>query len=123
MKKNIFARLVLLVTFIGLTCAVFGVNAALDVPTAQPIGAPPAQLQTTDVITTINSLTNWFFALFLIVAVWFLILAAFHFVTANGETEKVNTARNEVMYAMIGVLIAVLAKGIVALAMGLAVNK
>lgn len=122
MKKNFFANLVLFVIFAGITYAA-GIGAVLDVPTAQPIGTAPATLQPTDVLTTVNTLTNWFFAAFLIVAVWFLIWAAFHFLTANGDVEKVNGARNEVMFAMIGVLIAVLAKGIVSLAMGLAAPK
>lgn len=96
------------------------VLAQLNVPPITPPTETPTALPQTNVITTVDSLTNWFFAAFLIVAVWFLILAAYHFVTANGEGEKITTARNEVMYAMIGVLIAVLAKGIVSLAAGLA---
>jgi hypothetical protein len=93
---------------------------ALDVPTATQVGAAPATLNNTDVIGTVNQLTNWFFAAFLVVAVWFLIWAAFHFLTAHGEPEAINKARDEVMYAGVGILIAVLAKGIVGLAMGLA---
>jgi len=116
MKKIIS---VLLVLFFAVT-PLFIMAQGLQVPTVTPVGDSGANLQPTNVISTVNSLTNWFFAAFLIIAVWFLILAAFHFVTANGEVESVNKARGEVMYAMIGVLIAVLAKGIVSLAAGLA---
>ena len=113
---------VLLVLFFA-TVPLFMASALTSIPSNVNPGTTPdsgVNLQDTHVITTVDNLTNWFFAAFLIVAVWFLILAAFHFVTANGDTEKVNQARGEVMYAMIGVLIAVLAKGIVSLAAGLA---
>ena len=74
----------------------------------------------TNVENTINFLTNWFFAIFLIVAVWFFIWAGFTFLTANGEPDKVTKARNQVLYGVIGVLVAVLAKGLIGLAMGIA---
>jgi len=79
-----------------------------------------AQIPETNVENTINSLTNWFFAIFLIVAVWFLILAGFNFVTANGDSEKIKKARTNLMWSFVGILVAVLAKGIVSLAFGLA---
>jgi len=56
----------------------------------------------------------------LIVAVWFLILAGFNFVTANGDSEKLKKARTNLMWSFVGILVAVLAKGIVSLAFGLA---
>ena len=118
MKKIILALFALFV----LTATPFlaiGQN-TFTVPKPEQLPTAPATLGQNDVLASVDNITNWFFAAFLIVAVWFLILAAFHFVTANGEIEAVNKARNEVMYAMIGVLIAVLAKGIVGLAMGLA---
>lgn len=74
----------------------------------------------TDVLATVDSLTNWFFTIVLIVAVWFFIWAGFNFVTANGDTEKIGKARSQVLYGVIGVLVAALAKGIVSLASGLA---
>jgi hypothetical protein len=116
MKKIILALFALFV----LTAIPFCALATFTVPTAEPLPAAPATLGQNDVLASVDNITNWFFAALLIVAVWFLILAAFHFVTAGGDIEKVNTARNEVMYAMIGVLIGVLAKGIVGLAMGFA---
>lgn len=115
--KKIFLALL----FVGIVVLPFVASAALTPPTGT-VGSASAgtSIPTTDVENTVNALTNWFFALFLIVAVWFLILAGFHFVTANGDTEAVNKARGEVMYAAIGILIAVLSKGIVSLAFGLA---
>jgi len=79
--------------------------------------APPESTvaPATDVMTILNNLTNWLFALLLIIAVIFIIVAAFNFVTASGDPEKTKTARNFVLYALIGVLVGIGAKGLVAL--------
>ena len=67
---------------------------------------------------TIDNLTNWFFAILLVIAVWFFLWAGFTFVTANGEPDKITKARNQVMYGVIGVIVAVMAKGLVSFAIG-----
>ena len=54
-----------------------------------------------------------------VIAVIFLLWAGFLFITAGGDPDKVNTARQNVMYAMVGVAVAVLARGIVSLVQGL----
>jgi phosphoglycerol transferase MdoB-like AlkP superfamily enzyme len=68
-----------------------------------------------DIFDALNTLTDYLFTLLLIVAVIFLIIAAFTFITASGDPEKVGKARNFVLYALIGVAVAVAAKGLVAL--------
>lgn len=90
-----------------------------DIPAAQTL-TNVEPIPDTSVENTITFITNWLFAIFLIVAVWFFIWAGFTFVTANGDTEKVNKARNQVMYGVIGVLVAVMAKGLVGLAFSVA---
>ena len=75
----------------------------------------PAVVPQTDVMRTLDNLTNWMFAILLIIAVIFVIVAAFMFVTAAGDPEKTKTARNFVLYALIGVLVAVSAKVLVSL--------
>ena len=69
----------------------------------------------TDVMGVLTKIGNWLFAILLVVAVIYIILAAFDFVTAGGDPEKVKTARNNVLYAMIGIAVAFLAKGLVVL--------
>ena len=61
------------------------------------------------------SLVNWLFGILLVVAVIFIIIAAYFFVTAQGDPEKTKSARNFVLYAVIGVLVAFAAKGLVML--------
>ena len=67
-----------------------------------------------DLLTALNSLTNWLFTILLIVAVIFLMIAAFTFVTASGDPDKVGKARNFVLWSLIGVAVAVAAKALVA---------
>jgi hypothetical protein len=49
------------------------------------------------------NVTNWLFTILLIVAAIFIIIAAYMFVTASGDPDKTKTARNFVLYALIGV--------------------
>lgn len=81
---------------------------------AQPVSAPELE-----VCCGSNSILyrvmNWLFAILLIVAAIFIILAAYTFVTAQGDPDKVKTARNFVLYALIGVLVAFGARGLVSL--------
>lgn len=72
-------------------------------------------LEEIEVMGALDSIVNWVFTILLVVAALFIVLAAFTFVTAGGDPEKVNTARNQVLYAIIGVAVAFLARGLVAL--------
>ncbi len=58
---------------------------------------------------------NWLFVILLIVAALFIIIAAYTFVTAMGDPDKVGKARSFVLYALIGVLVGFAAKGLIKL--------
>ena len=79
------------------------------------LGTSPETVPETDIMILLGSVMNWMFAVLLIVAAIFIIIAAFHFVTASGDPEKTKTARNFVLYALIGVLVAFAARGLVEL--------
>jgi len=66
-----------------------------------------------DVITVINNIVNWLFGILLVLAVLFFILAAFKFITAGGNPEEVESARRMILYGVIGLIVAFLARGIV----------
>jgi membrane protease YdiL (CAAX protease family) len=66
--------------------------------------APP---QNIDLIQVLENVRDWLFTILLIVAVIFIIIAGYNFVTAQGDPEKVRTARNFVLYALVGVAVAV----------------
>jgi len=58
------------------------------------------------------NITNFMFWVLMAVAVIFLIAAGISFVTAQGDPEKVKKARDYVLYALIGVVVGVMAKGL-----------
>ena len=57
--------------------------------------------------------TNWLFGVLLVVAVIFILLAAYYFLFSGGETEKVSKAKNMLIYAAIAVAVGTLSRGIV----------
>ncbi|MBI2042118.1 MAG: hypothetical protein HYT20_03850 [Candidatus Nealsonbacteria bacterium] len=69
--------------------------------------------QTSDLIDLINKIGNWVFAALLSIAAIFLIVSGLMWVTAGGNPEKANKARQMLINALIGVAIALLARGMV----------
>ncbi len=76
------------------------------------------RFNTNDLTTTLNDVANYVVGLLIVVAIFYILWAAYDFVTSSGSEEKVNSARRKIMYAAIGVIVALLAKGIVALVLG-----
>jgi len=72
----------------------------------------PADL---DVMEVLERIVDWLFTILLVVAAIFIVVAAYYFVTATGNPETVSKARNFVLYALIGVAVAVASRGLVAL--------
>jgi hypothetical protein len=58
---------------------------------------------------------RWIYTILFILAVLFILLAAYNFVTSKGDPEKVSTARKQVLWAVIGVAVGLLAWTIVRL--------
>ena len=56
---------------------------------------------------------NWVFGIVIFIAAIMLIWAGFTYVTSSGDSEKMKKALNSVVYALIGIGVAVLAKGLV----------
>jgi phosphoglycerol transferase MdoB-like AlkP superfamily enzyme len=77
-----------------------------------PGSGPPADL---DVIEVLGGLVNWMFYILMIVAALFLVFAGFTYLTASGDPDKVKKAHDSVMWALVGVAVAVMARGLVAL--------
>ncbi|MGB2762556.1 MAG: hypothetical protein WBC21_03390 [Minisyncoccales bacterium] len=69
-------------------------------------------LPTTELDEALVNITNFMFWLLMAVAVIFLIAAGISFITAGGDPEKVKKARDYVLYALIGVVVGVMAKGL-----------
>jgi len=67
-------------------------------------------------LDTIYTITDWVFYLATAVAIIFIVLGAFSIITAGGSPEKVTSGRNYILYAVIGLIVGLMAKGIPALA-------
>jgi len=79
------------------------------------VAAQDDRVQEIDIIDALEDLVDWLFTILLIVAAIFLVIAAFTFITASGEPDKIAKARNFVLYALIGVAVAVASRGLIAL--------
>lgn len=60
-----------------------------------------------------NAIVNWMFYILLILAVIFIVYAAFLYLTSGGDEEKTGKARQMIIAAVIAIAIAILAKGMV----------
>jgi len=78
--------------------------------------APTGPTTGAAVVELINNLTNWLFFGFLLLASIFIILAAFQYVTGGGDPTQTSAARKKLIFGVIAVIIAVLAKGFVTVA-------
>ncbi len=61
-------------------------------------------------VDSIMTVTDWIFYILLLVAVIMIIIGGFMFITSAGSPEKATGARQILIYAIIGLIIAVLAK-------------
>lgn len=78
---------------------------------ASPYCEPQAAADT--VVDTLVRLVNWFSWLLAVLATAVGLYAGFLFMTAGGEAQKLMVARNVLFYAVVGVIVAVLAFGII----------
>ena len=82
-------------------------------------GADSPPVETTPIITDIGQVQTaaekivvWLYGMFWIVAVGFIIWAAFLFMGANGEAEKITKAKTILVYTLIAAAVVLLANGI-----------
>jgi len=102
MKKTIVAISVLVLLSMVLAPLVY----AAWPPTYQTVDISDPTVIATKVL-------NWFFGIVVIIAAIMLVAAGFTYVTSGGNPDKMKTALNTLIYALIGVAIALLAKGLV----------
>lgn len=63
-------------------------------------------------LNIIYVITDWIFFILLIVAGIMILIAAFLFVTGGSNPEQVSRARNMILYAAVGIIVALLAKAV-----------
>jgi hypothetical protein len=64
------------------------------------------------VLNTVYVITDWAFAILILVSVVVIILAGFKMVTASGSADKVNEARQSIVFAVVGIAVAFLARAV-----------
>ena len=73
------------------------------------------ELPDADLIETLENIADWLYYILLGVAVLFIVLGGILYATAQGDPEKIRKAGQSILYALIGVIVASLAKGLVGL--------
>jgi len=66
-------------------------------------------------VNTIYSVTDWIFYIALVFVGIMIVIGAFYIITAGGAPDKVNTGRNYILYAVIGMVVAFFARAIPAI--------
>jgi hypothetical protein len=59
---------------------------------------------------TIYTITDWIFLAVVAIAMIMIFIGAFNIVTAGGSPEKVNTGRSYIIFAAVGIIVALIAK-------------
>jgi len=57
-------------------------------------------------------LTDWLFVILTVVAVIFIVLAGLQFITGGGDPAALSAARTKLIWAAVGILVALLARGL-----------
>lgn len=73
----------------------------------------PNPLRATSFEELINNIIDFLLALAIPLAALMIIVAAYYFVTATGRPEQITTAKNIILWTLIGFLIILCAKGII----------
>jgi hypothetical protein len=60
-------------------------------------------------------LAGWAFAFLVVIAILFILWAAFNYLTAQGDPEKVGKANQALLFSAVAIAVAILAKAIPAL--------
>ena len=108
LSKTKIATLSLTALVIGLL--VFGnvaIGQVANIPGVERIG--PSTVG--GIVDIIRQVVRWVYIIFFIIAVLFIIWAAFTYLTAGGDPEKVAEAKNRLIYAAVAIAVAFLAVG------------
>lgn len=63
--------------------------------------------------TTILTIANWVFAFLLVIAVIYMLVGAFGYLSSGGDAEAQTNARNRIVYGLVGVAVGTMAIALV----------
>ena len=91
---------------------------AMALTTEEAVNAVRADGMPTDLTVVVKNISNTALTLISVVAVVMLIYGGFRYVVSGGDAKKVTDAKNTILYAIIGLVIAFLALAIVNFVIG-----
>lgn len=103
MVKNILFGLIV----IGI---IFSLGSPMAVLAQEDVVAP--NLTERQIFAMIETIVDWVFTILIITSVFMILISAFQFVTSGDNPEGITKARSRLIWAMVGIGLAVLAKGI-----------
>lgn len=71
----------------------------------------------------VNAIIGFFFILAVALAPLMIIIGAFYILTAGGDEKKVNTGKNIILYTVIGLIIILIARGLIGIIKGVLSSK
>ena len=103
MKKN---------TLLASALIVFLIFPALGLAWIEPLEEGDVPTSANEIVIWMEKITKTIFYGVMVLAILFMLVAAFTFLTAGGSPEKIATARQMLIYALIGIGVALLAYAI-----------
>lgn len=107
-EKITTAKKIIVYTAIGLLI-ILSAKAISELVVAVTTGGE----QPTEWKDTLNRIIDWLYYILLFLAAVMIVIAGYFFVTSSGDPEMVKKAKNLVIYAIIGIVVAFVARGIV----------
>ncbi|MFH1347051.1 MAG: hypothetical protein ABIH10_02265 [Spirochaetota bacterium] len=107
MGKALIVSIILILLFPVL---VFAISPG-TIPGPEDYGIDSSGLpsDTQDLLDVLGSVVKWVYTIFFIVAVLFIIFAAFNYLTGAGTPDKIKAAHSQLIYAAIAIAVALLA--------------
>ena len=82
---------------------------------AAPLPTNVTNLPDKSIEAILDTVANWLFTILLTISAIIIVIAGIMFVSSGGDPEKVTGARNLILYAVIGIIVAAMAKGLMAI--------
>jgi len=80
-------------------------SAAQQLTQGSPVSTPEK------IFSILKTIVQYTYTIFFIVAVLFILIAAFNFLTAKGDPAKIIAARSQILWAIVAIIIALLSVG------------
>lgn len=113
MNRKIKIYSSLSITVLMLFLLMSSITAATPGDITSPIPRVSSNVETVGgIVNILENILRWVYTIFFIVAALFIIIAAFHYLTAQGNPEKVGSAKDMMIYAVVAIVIALIAMSI-----------